>query len=126
MRSFSLVAAILVVLPLTCLSIDLETLKGTWSGSWTPKGGVIDAVTVEFHEENGKLVGSFRTPVPMNYSKAEYDSKTGKVTLEATDPKSGKLYKVDGKLNNFEIKGTLTAGDVTGDVLLIKWTYVPR
>ena len=26
----------------------------------------------------------------------------------------------------FEIKGTLAAGETMGDLLLIKWTYVPR
>jgi hypothetical protein len=44
----------------------------------------------------------------------------------ATDPKTGKVYQIDGRLSGNEIKGTVTAGDVKGDVLLIKWTYVPR
>ncbi len=127
MKKIAMLAAfVLLVMPYSLSASTVEELKGTWSGNWQPEGGVIDAVTVEIHEENGKLTGRFRTPVPMDYSKAEFDSKTNAVTLEAKDPKSGKLYKIQGKLNGLEIKGTLSAGETSGSMLLIKWTYVPR
>jgi hypothetical protein len=48
------------------------------------------------------------------------------VSLEATDAKAGKNYKLDGKLTGNDIKGTMVAGGVTGEFLLIKWTYIPR
>src|SRR5436190_15475235 len=119
--------ALLGILTATLLlAADTGELVGTWSGSWLPKGGVVDAVTVEIHEENGKLTGRFRTPQEMEFSTATFNSKTGDVVLAATDAKSGKAYRIDGKLNKFEIKGTLTAGDTLGDLLLIKWTYVPH
>jgi len=126
-KSFLLLAFAMVCLaPCLSFAADISDLTGTWSGNWQPKGGVIDAVTVEIRLDNGKLAGAFRTPARVDFSRAEFDSKTGAVRLESTDPKSNKLYKVDGKLNGLEIKGTLTAGDQVGDMLLIKWTYVPR
>src|SRR5262245_17625721 len=101
-------------------------VSGTWSGSWVPKGGVRDAVTVELKQDAGSLSGKFLTPVPMDFSKASFNAKTGIVAFEAVDGKSGKLYKVNGKIEGTELKGTLAVGDVMGDVQLIKWTYVPR
>ena len=62
----------------------------------------------------------------MDFSRISFEPKTGVVSFEATDAKTSKRYKLDGKLSGNDIKGTLVAGDVTGDVLLIKWTYVPR
>jgi len=120
-----LIAAALVM-PCVSSAADIADLTGTWSGNWTPKGGVLDAVTVEIRQESGKLVGKFRTPVAMDFSKVSFDPKTGAVSFEATDAKSGKAYKVDGKLSGTDIKGTMVSGTVTGDVLLIKWTYIPR
>lgn len=116
----------LMTIPSVSRAADVTELAGTWSGSWLPKGGVVDAVTVEIRQEDGKLTGRFRTPQEMPFSTATFDAKTGAVVLEATDTKSGKRYKINGKLDKLEIKGTLAAGDTTGDVLLIKWTYVPR
>ncbi len=128
MRSvFTRLALVLVLFfPYRAHAAEIGELAGTWSGSWLPHGGVIDALTVELHTENGKLTGKFKTPVAMDFSKATFDSKTGTVALEATDPKSAKTYKITGKLNGQEIKGTLMEGDLSGDLLLIKWTYVPR
>jgi hypothetical protein len=120
-----LVAAVMMV-PFVCAAADINDIAGTWSGNWTPKGGVLDAVTVEMRVENGKVVGKFRTPVAMDLTKASYDPKTGVVSFEATDPKANKVYKLDGKLAGTDIKGTLLVGTTPGDVLLIKWTYIPR
>lgn len=122
----SFLTVALLMIPAISHAAGAEELVGTWSGSWQPKGGVIDAVTVEIREENGKLAGRFRTPQEITFSTATFDSKTGGVVLEATDAKSGKRYKIDARLNKLEIKGTLAAGETTGDLLLIKWTYVPR
>lgn len=120
-----LIGAILLV-PGIAMSQDPPKVVGTWSGNWTPKGGVMDAITVEISQESGKFVGKFRSPVAVDFSSVSFDSKTGAVKAAATDSKSGKAYKIDGKLTGNEIKGTLTAGDTSGELLLIKWTYVPR
>jgi hypothetical protein len=109
------------------LAAQTDPVNGTWSGGWTPKGGVRDAVTVELRlDSTAVLKGKFLTPVPMEFSNATYSPKTGSVVLEANDPKSGKHYKVDGRITGTELKGTLMAGDVTGELLLIKWTFSPR
>jgi hypothetical protein len=103
-----------------------DQLKGTWSGGWIPEGGVRDAMTIELRfDENGKLTGRFVTPVSMNFSRATFDAKTRSLLLEAADASSGKQYKLNAKVEGTEIKGTVTAGDKSGQVQLIKWTYVP-
>jgi len=125
-RSIALILAVFLIIPCAGFAADINDITGTWSGNWTPKGGVLDAMTIEARVENGKVVGKFRTPVPMDFARASYDPKTGAVSIEATDSKSGKSYKLDGKLTGNDIKGTIVVGGVPGDVLLIKWTYVPR
>ena len=102
-------------------------VSGTWSGNWVTQGGEWNAVTVQFvQQDSGKLTGKFLTPIQMDFKKLTYDAKTGKILLEAVDAASGKNYKLDAKFQGTELKGTLTANEVTGEVLLIKWTYVPR
>jgi hypothetical protein len=102
-----------------------DQLNGTWSGSWVPEGGIRDAMTIELrHDESGKLTGRFVTPVSMEFTKATFNSKTRALLLEAADPKSGKQYKLNAKVEGTEIKGTLAAEN-QGQVHLIKWTYVP-
>ena len=104
-----------------------DQLNGTWSGSWVPEGGVRDAMTIELrHDDNGKLTGRFVTPVSMDFTKATFNSKTRLLLLEAADAKSGKQYKLNAKVDKTEIKGTLAADNASGQVHLIKWTYVPR
>jgi hypothetical protein len=104
-----------------------SVLNGTWSGSWVPKGGVRDSVTVELRQESGgKLVAKFLSPVPMDLNKTSFNAKTGMLLLEGVDAKSGKAYKLNAKVQGTELKGTLDMGDVSGELHLIKWTYVPR
>jgi hypothetical protein len=102
-------------------------VNGKWSGGWTPQGGVRDAVTVEFNQDDaGKVTGKFITPVEMPFTSVTINPTSGAVVLEAKDAKSGKQYRLDGKIEGTELKGTLKAGDVSGEIRLIKWTYVPR
>jgi len=122
----SFVFAVALMTPGVSSAADINDIAGTWSGNWTPKGGIIDAVTVEFRVESGKVSGKFRTPVAMDLTKVTFDPKTGAVSFEATDAKAGKAYKVDAKLTGNAIKGTMTVGTTPGEVLLIKWTYIPR
>ena len=103
---------------------DPSPISGTWSGNWTPKGGLPDAVTIELKlDDYGKLTGKFRTPVPMEFSEASFNPKTKTVTFEAMDEKSGKHYGLEGKLQGTEITGTMRVNDTKGEVRLIKWTF---
>ncbi len=43
-----------------------------------------------------------------------------KIVAEATDEKSGKQYKLDGKIEGTELNGTLDASGQKGQLLLIK------
>ena len=118
---FVLLASTLLLAP--ALAEPTE-INGTWSGNWTPKGGVPDSVTVELRRDtSGKLTGKFLTPAAMEFSKASFNPATGVVSFEATDQKSGKLYKLDGKVKGTEITGTFGTPETTGDIRLIKWTF---
>jgi hypothetical protein len=109
------------------LTADSGPLNGTWSGNWTPKSGVPDAITIEIRQDTaGTLTGKFVNPTPMEFSKTTFNAKTGLFSAEATDQKSGKRYKLDGKVEGTELKGTLSAGEATGDLRLIKWTFFGR
>jgi hypothetical protein len=103
-----------------------DHLNGTWSGSWTV-GGIRDAMTIEIkHDDSGKLTGRFVSPKSIAFTKAAFDSKTHSLSLEGTDAASGKSYKISAKVQGTEIKGTAIAGNESGSIDLIKWTFVPR
>jgi len=105
----------------------VDALVGTWSGGWTPAGKVRDSVTVEFKKDaGGKLTGRFLTPFPVDFSSASFNSKTRVLEAQAVDEKSGRQLKLNGKVEGTELNGTLVSNDLSGEVLLIKWTYVPR
>jgi hypothetical protein len=129
MMKITLCITFLVVLTAFAPSFaaDSGSINGTWSGNWTPKGGIPDAITVELkQDEAGRLTGKFLNPAAMDFAKATLNPKTGLLTVEAMDQKSGKHYKLEGKVEGTEIKGTLTQGDITGDLRLIKWTFFGR
>lgn len=62
----------------------------------------------------------------MEFSTASFNPKTQAVTLEATDSKSGKHYKLDAKIKGTELRGTLGVDNVQGELFLIKWTFFGR
>ena len=106
---------------------ETGAINGTWSGNWTPKGGVPDAITVELRQDSaGTVSGKFLNPSPMEFSKATFNAKTGMMMVEAVDQKSGKHYKLEGKVEGTELKGTLDAGATTGELRLVKWTFFGR
>jgi hypothetical protein len=122
--SIFVILAMFVTRPAAAETVEVS---GTWSGNWVTQDGVWNAVTVQFvQQDSGKLTGKFLTPVQMDFKKISFDPKTGKILLEAVDETSGKNYKLDGKFQGTELKGSLTANEMTGELLLIKWTYVPR
>ena len=109
------------------VAAETGTLSGTWSGNWTPKGGVQDAVTIELKQDaSGMLSGRFVNPIQIDFSKASFVARTGTITLEATDNNTSKHYKIDGKVEGNEIKGTLAIGETSGELRLIKWTFFGR
>ena len=127
MKIVSFVFLTSVFLVVTVAAADLTAINGTWSGNWTPKGGVPDAITVELRRDAaGNLTGKFLTPTAMDFTKASFNPVTGIVAFEATDEKAGRHYKLDGKLKGTELIGTLGANDTTGEVRLIKWTFFGR
>ena len=118
-------AAMLVASQLSADTVA-DQLNGTWSGTWIPAGGVRDAMTIEIkHDDAGKLTGRFVTPVAVNFEKAAFDSKTHALSLEGTDFITGKQYKLNATVEGTEIKGTVVAGDESGSIDLIKWTFFP-
>jgi hypothetical protein len=120
---FVLLAAALGVLP---AAADQSSLTGTWSGDWTPKDQ-FRAITIELKQADaaGAVTGRFVAPFEAEFERASV-TKTGMVKAEATDKKSGTRYTLEGKVQGTEIRGTLNAGDLSGDLLLIKWTFFGR
>jgi hypothetical protein len=119
-----LVLVTAMLLPAFAAAAGVHEIVGTWSGNWMPKGGSLDAVTVELREDTaGKLTGKFLTPTPMDFSEASFNPATKAIAFEATNAKTGKLYRVDGKIKGTELIGTFVANDMTGEVRLIKWTF---
>jgi hypothetical protein len=118
-------AVLIIALLAPCLAADgTSALEGTWSGDWTPKGGIATAVTVTITPEaHGKLTGRFLSPVRMEIASAAYNPKTHGNTIDALDESSGATYKLVGKVSGTDITGTIDVGNRTGHVLLIKWTY---
>ena len=122
-------SGVLLALAVLSPSVGAQTaaINGTWSGNWTPKGGTPDAVTIELRQENsGMVTGKFLNPAQMEFSKATFNPKTGVILIEATDQKAGKRYHLEGKIEGTELKGTLGAGNVSGGLRLIKWTFFGR
>lgn len=119
-------ATLLLTITAAAADPSVDSLVGTWSGSWVPPGGVRDAITVEITHEEGKLSGRFLTPSALNFSKTTFNRKTHTVLLEAADAASGEHYKIEAKVQGTELTGSLTANDKRGELHLIKWTYVPR
>jgi hypothetical protein len=103
-----------------------EQLTGTWSGNWTPSGGVLDAMTIQLNYEDGKLTGKFVSPAAVSFTKTAFNPKTRLVSAEAVDLISGKQYKLNGKIEGTEFNGTVTVDNQSGPARLIKWTFVPR
>jgi len=107
-------------------NVESTELDGTWSGSWTPNGGIRDAMTIELRHDGDKLTGRFLSPSPVNFTKTTFDNKKKSLEIEALDVATGKTYKLKGKVEGTEIKGTATVGPESGEAHLIKWTFVPR
>jgi hypothetical protein len=123
---FAISAAIVFAMPLSADTMR-DQLNGTWSGSFIPAGGVRDAMTIEIkHDDRGALTGRFVSPLSISFTKAAFDTKTHLLSVEATDAASGKQYKLRAKVEGTEINGTVTVGNETGSIDLVKWTFVPR
>ena len=98
------------------VSARVDGLTGEWSGYWIPDGGNRETVSIEF-SDSGAEKGRFIAPEEAALTIAQADIDSGIVTLEA-DSQSGKKYRIEGSLQNTELSGLLTVGEVTGEVYL--------
>jgi hypothetical protein len=105
--------AVVLLFVVAPVSAKVGGLTGKWSGYWIPKGGSRESVAIEFSDNSGK--GRFTAPEGMEFTKSELDTDSGSVTLEA-DSKSGKKYHIEGTIDNTELSGLMTVGDITGEV----------
>jgi hypothetical protein len=62
----------------------------------------------------------------MDFRKASFSPQTGTLVVEAMDEGSGTHYRLEGKVEGTEVKGSLAVNQATGQLHLVKWTYVPR
>src|SRR5687768_15395705 len=91
MKTYALVILLLFAAVVPLAAADLSEVKGTYSGSWTPKEGVPEAVTVELKEgQSGTLTGRFLTPALMEFTKSSFNTKANAIVVEAVDQKTGK------------------------------------
>ena len=124
MKWFGVAVLTIMLLAAHVAANQTSALEGTWSGDWTPKGGIATAVTVTLTTEpHGKLTGMFLSPVRMEIASAAFNPKTHGITIDALDKSSGITYKLVGKVSGTDMTGTIDVGNRTGHVLLIKWTY---
>jgi hypothetical protein len=124
---FSLALSLLAPQASSAPGASRNALRGTWSGDWTPNG-VWQSITIEISEDKPTvLTGKFVVqPSPVAFGKLSYDVKTNAIAIEAGDQESGTRYHLTGKVKGTEIVGTLTVGEISGEVRLIKWTFFGR
>jgi len=106
--------ALLFVAPPASARVD--GLTGKWSGYWIPDGSNRETVTIEFGD-GGSEKGRFTAPEEAELTAVQADVDSGIVTLEAAS-KSGKKYRIEGSLQNTELSGLMTVGDVNVEVYL--------
>jgi len=112
------------VVPAVAAVVTLDSVKGTWSCSWTPASTTAqDSVTIELKVDSGRLTGRFVSPTPAEFTKATLTPQTGVLTIEAVDEKAGKHYKLDGKIQGNRVSGTFNTDGKTGPFELVKWTF---
>ena len=98
------------------VSARVDGLTGNWSGYWIPEGGNRETLAIEFSDSSDEK-GRFTAPEEAALTTAQADVDSGIVTLEA-DSDSGRKYRIEGSLQNSELSGLMTVGDVTGEVYL--------
>lgn len=114
-------ATIILILAAIPAIAQSNPLRGTWSGSWTPDGGVRDAVTVRFEVIDGKLTGEIVNPENVDFENIEFDASDLSLVAEAGD------FRIEARIEEeTRLNGTLDKGSTHGEMRLTKWTYVPR
>ena len=109
------------------LSQSADDVRGTWSGDWRSESGARDRVTVEFQWDGEELTGKMLNPGQVELSHVRFDAESRLLVAEAVDSETSTTYKLELRLDDAtRMNGTLGAGTDTGDVHLVKWTYVPR
>ncbi len=98
-----------------------DDLRGTWSGSWTPEGGIRDAVTVRFEVIDDALAGEIVNPENVEFDSVAFDPADRSVVAEGGD------FRIEARIEEeTRLNGTLSQGGTTGELRLTKWTFVPR
>src|SRR5678816_21286 len=112
-----LAAIVVPLLVATTVSAKVDGLAGKWSGYWTPNDGDREPVAIKFLDNIGQK-GRFTAPGEADFTDAKLDPDSGMLTLEATDSKSGKKYRVEGMFDRSELNALMTVGDVKGELYL--------
>ena len=122
--SFGLIALFILEAP----AQSVADLRGTWSGDWTLESGKRDRVTVEFRRDDDAITGRLLNPSQLELTIVEFDESAGKIEARAVDPEDSTHYVLDVVFEDevTRMTGMMTAGSDSGEVKLVKWTYVPR
>ena len=123
MRVFGSTALVVSLLVAPALA-QFDAVSGTWSGHWVPEPRARDAVTVRFTVEDAVLTGELLNPVRIPFKTVTFDADTRRVVAEAEHGELGRV-RLEGRIEeDTRLNGTLSRGDVTGEMRLTKWTYV--
>ncbi len=113
--------ALLVAVAAPSALAQTDALRGTWSGSWTPEGGIRDAVTVRFEIIDDELTGEIVNPENVEFDTIAFDPDDLSVVAEAGD------FRIEARIEDeTRLNGTFSQGESTGQMRLTKWTFVPR
>jgi len=122
----SFVAVFVFALAAIPAQAQSSELRGTWSGSWIPEGGIRDAMTVRFERIDDHLSGEIINPENLELADLSFNSDTGEVMAEAVSQEVGPV-KIEARIEDeTRLNGTFTYGGTVAEMRLTKWTYVPR
>jgi hypothetical protein len=124
-RTFlSLLACLLLVVPVFAQQGKADSIAGSWAGTWGPNRNDRNDVTVSLKWDGKTLTGNVDSEgqiIPIQ--KGTYDAKTGAVHMEA-DAKSrgGDIvhFVIDGKFENGTMSGTWNHDTRKGDFKITK------
>jgi hypothetical protein len=101
-----------------------DALKGTWSGGCHTKAGY-EACTVRFESDGVRFTGRMLSPTKAEFTSVTFDPKTLKVVATTENSEDGSLAIQATIKEETRLHGTVTQGDMTGKLLLTKWTFRP-
>jgi hypothetical protein len=129
MRARVLVLGCFISLFLLVTSVFAQDqLSGTWSGDWGPSPGDRNEVTLSLKWDGkaltGNVTGGENVGAPIPIQKGTFDTKSGKVHMEAEtkNPRSGQTvhFIIDGKVDKGTMTGSWNHDNRNGDFKLTK------